>query len=605
MGHLPTEARHSRSATIDLLDATEIAKLMNEEDASIAPLVGTQSANLGALVAAIVQRLDRGGRLIYVGAGTSGRLGVLDASECLPTFNSPHGQIQGIIAGGQGALFRAVEGAEDSFENAFEDLTSLALDKRDSVVAIAASGRTPYCLGALAKATAVGSLTGVVVCVKQSEMARNSQYAIEVETGPEILTGSTRLRAGTATKLVLNSISTAVMIGLGKTYGNLLVDLHASNEKLTYRAIRIVSQAANIPLERAKDCLAQCQGDVKTAILSSLKQIDPATARKSLLAAGGRIAKALKPSPIASTPSSTGRVIVAIDGGGSALKMRFSLTTQDGSRKETNTQMGPPVLPGTHGLAGVVFEWKRRILGFLEEENLNPVAVTAIVAGLSGAGTPEICRLLETLLAMEFPTATIEVMADVRLLAFAAGEPTALCLIAGTGSIAWWEPTPGTVHRLGGWGPHIGDEGGGIWLAKQAIKALCWAEDGRAAPSALKKRFLETLGLADVRELVLWLSTALRHQMAPLARLVFQEAALGDPVAKEILHQGAGHLVAMVSGIKKQDDSVTTILAGGGTLLNREYFDLFKDQLANLYPDLKLKHIPDPLPHILLQLARK
>ncbi len=604
LGHLPTEARHPRSATIDLLDATQIATLMNEEDATIAPMIAAQTAKIGALVTAIVHRLNQGGRLIYVGAGTSGRLGVLDASECPPTFNSPPGQILGIIAGGQGALQSAVEGAEDSFENALEELESLALDSRDCLVAIAASGRTPYCLGALAKATAVGALTGVVVCVKQSEMARQAQHAIEVETGPEILTGSTRLRAGTATKLILNTLSTAVMIGLGKTHGNLLVDLHATNEKLTYRAIRIVSQAANISLEDAKLCLAQCQGEVKTAIVLSLLQTDPATARRLLLASGGRISRAFHQPQITTKPSEKPKVLVAIDGGATTLKLRFATTTADGL-VHSPTQMGPPVLPGTHGVAGVVFEWKRRILGFLAKNGANPDAVTAIVAGTSGAGTSEICGDLRSLLAIDFPNASIEVMSDVRLLAYGAGDPTALCLIAGTGSIAWWEPNPGTVHRMGGWGPLIGDEGGGIWLVHQAIKAICWAEEGRANPSSLKELFLCKLGLVQVRNLVLWLSKATRPQLAPLAKLVFQAAALGDPVAKDLLLQGANHLVALVTALKKRNEDPTLVLAAGGTLENQEYWDLFQAKLTVHYPDLILRHISDPLSDVLLMVYAK
>ena len=605
IGHLPTEARHPRSAKIDLLDATEIAKLMNEEDATIAPLVGAQTAKMGALVTAIVHRLQRGGRLIYVGAGTSGRLGVLDASECPPTFNSPPGQVLGIIAGGPGALHRAVEGAEDSFENARIDLETLALDSRDCVVAIAASGRTPYCLGALAKATVVGALTGVVVCVQQSEMARQAQHAIEVETGPEILTGSTRLRAGTATKLVLNTLSTAVMIGLGKTHGNLLVDLHATNEKLTYRAIRIVSQAANIPLDEAKKCLAQSQGEVKTAIVVSLLQIDPATARQRLLASGGRISQSLHNIQVTSHPSDQGKIFVAIDGGGTHLRLRFGITRPDGTMEETSTQRGPPVLPGTHGAAGVVFEWKRRILGYLAEVEAKPSSVTFIVAGTSGAGTPEICHDLKSLLATEFPNATIEVMADVKLLAYGEGDPTALCLIAGTGSIAWWEPTPGTVHRVGGWGPSVGDEGGAIWLAHEAIKAVCLAEDGRGKATLLKEALVGEVGVKQVRELVSWRSTANRTRLAGLARLVFQAAEKGDPVAQVLLYQGASHLVALVAALKKRDDSLNRVLVAGGTMENHDYWGLLQEKLLNLYPGLILKRVSDPLAQVLIHAHTK
>ena len=600
LGKLTTERRNPRSVGIDLLDATGIARLMNDEDATIAPIVAEQAEKIGKLVEAIVERMKQGGRLIYAGAGTSGRLGVVDAAECPPTFHAPHGQVVGIIAGGPGALLKAVEGAEDSPEWGARDLIHLGIDHRDSFIAIAASGRTPYCIGALAEAKKAGAITGAVVCVKNSEMSRYAQHTIEVETGPEILTGSTRLRAGTATKLVLNTISTAVMIGLGKTHGDLLVDLRASNEKLRQRAIRIVSQSTNSSIEDAKNQLMKLGGEVKPAIVASLLQIGPEEARERLRFSGGRIVDAFGSQRTNHEPVDHRKVWVGIDGGGTSLKMRFGVCNPDRTTFETGTLAGPPVLPSSHGLDGVIFEWKRRILGFLSDQGIATRAVKAIVAGTSGAGTPEICRTLQEMLVAEFPGSKTEVMADVRLITLAGGDPQAICLIAGTGSICWWEPFPGVVHRAGGWGPFVGDEGGGIWVVDQALRAICGAEDGREGPTKLKEEFLRHLGFRQVRELLPWREQSPRKQVAALSKIVLETANSGDPASKEICARGAGHLVNLVRSVlarelQKIELSWPKVFAAGGMFSNRDYFTLIAEGIKATCPRIQITQVDEPV----------
>ncbi|WP_233521454.1 N-acetylmuramic acid 6-phosphate etherase, partial [Streptomyces triticagri] len=235
----------------------------------------------------------RGGRLIYAGAGTAGRLGVLDASECPPTFNTDPADVVGLIAGGPSAMVTAVEGAEDSKQLAAEDLDALGLTADDTVVGISASGRTPYAIGAVEHARARGALTVGLSCNADSALGAAAEHAVEVVVGPELLTGSTRLKAGTAQKLVLNMLSTITMIRLGKTYGNLMVDVRASNEKLRARSRRIVALATDASDEVIESALTAADGEVKTAILMILAQVDAPTAEALLTTSKGHLRAAL------------------------------------------------------------------------------------------------------------------------------------------------------------------------------------------------------------------------------------------------------------------------------------------------------------------------
>jgi N-acetylmuramic acid 6-phosphate etherase len=288
---LLTEQPHPDSANLDRSSTADLLAVMNAADAEVPAAVALQIAQIAALVDAIAARLEARGHLFYVGAGTSGRLGILDASECPPTFGVSRGLVQGVIAGGQPALTQAVEGAEDDPARGASDLPATA---EDVVIGVAASGRTPYVLGALRKARDLGALTGCVVCVPNSEIARAVQHPIEVLTGPEILTGSTRLRAGTATKLVLNMISTAVMVRLGHVYGNLMVNVAPTNTKLEERARRIIGQIASVSPERAMELLEISGRNVRTAIIMEKKGLSRAAAEQLLASHKGRLRAALQ-----------------------------------------------------------------------------------------------------------------------------------------------------------------------------------------------------------------------------------------------------------------------------------------------------------------------
>ncbi|MFI1620605.1 N-acetylmuramic acid 6-phosphate etherase [Streptomyces lydicus] len=290
---LTTEAFRPDLAEIDRRSTLDIVRTMNDEDAAVPAAVAARLPEIAAAIDATAARMARGGRLVYAGAGTAGRLGVLDASECPPTFNTDPSQVLGLIAGGPSALVSAVEGAEDSRELAAQDLSAIGLTALDTVVGISASGRTPYAVGAVEHARARGALTIGLSCNAGSALAAAAEHGIEVVVGPELLTGSTRLKAGTAQKLVLNMLSTITMIRLGKTYGNLMVDVRASNDKLRARSRRIVALATGAGEPEIEAALSRTDGEVKNAILTLLGDVDGPTAARLLDASGGHLRAAL------------------------------------------------------------------------------------------------------------------------------------------------------------------------------------------------------------------------------------------------------------------------------------------------------------------------
>ncbi|MCW8375619.1 N-acetylmuramic acid 6-phosphate etherase [Streptomyces justiciae] len=290
---LTTEAFRPELADIDRLPTLDIARLMNGEDVTVPAAVAERLPEIAAAIDAVAARMAQGGRLVYAGAGTAGRLGVLDASECPPTFNTDPAQVVGLIAGGPEAMVTSVEGAEDSKELARADLDALKLTPLDTVVGVSASGRTPYAIGAVEHARAQGALTIGLSCNAHSALAAAAEHGIEVVVGPELVTGSTRLKAGTAQKLVLNMLSTITMIRLGKTYGNLMVDVRASNEKLRARSRRIVALATGAEDDEIERALAETDGEVKNAILVLLTGVDGPAATRLLEESGGHLRAAL------------------------------------------------------------------------------------------------------------------------------------------------------------------------------------------------------------------------------------------------------------------------------------------------------------------------
>lgn len=292
--NLLTEQPNPASEGIEALPTEEVLRVINAEEQKVPEAVRLQIPNIARAVDTVVEALQRGGRLFYIGAGSSGRLGVLDAAECPPTFNVPAELVQGIIAGGERALARATEASEDDPAMGARDLAERGFTAGDVLVGIAASGRTPYVLGAVAQAQRLGATTIGISCTPNSELSRAVDIPIEPLPGPEIIAGSTRMKAGTATKLVLNMLSTATMIRLGHVFGNLMVNVQPKNRKLIDRARRIIAQAAGVDSERAAELLEQSGGSVKPAILMARLGISREEAEARLNACEGRISEVLK-----------------------------------------------------------------------------------------------------------------------------------------------------------------------------------------------------------------------------------------------------------------------------------------------------------------------
>ncbi|MDX1994288.1 MAG: N-acetylmuramic acid 6-phosphate etherase [bacterium] len=288
-----TEARNPRTTDIDRRSTVEILEAMNDEDATIAGVVRAALPQIAQAVEAITEKLHSGGRLIYAGAGTSGRLAMLDAVECVPTFSTSPELVVALIAGGNKALTQAVEGAEDNREAGRDDLLNLNVSASDAVVGIAASGKTPYVLGVLETANSIGAVSIALSCNAPAPMLDLAQIAIPAVVGPEVITGSTRLKAGTAQKLILNMLSTATMIKLGKVYGNLMVDVMVTNAKLADRARRIVVEVTGVSYEEATHLLEQCDQQVKVAIVVALLRLSPDEARERLQRQNGHLTQVL------------------------------------------------------------------------------------------------------------------------------------------------------------------------------------------------------------------------------------------------------------------------------------------------------------------------
>ncbi|GAB3494209.1 N-acetylmuramic acid 6-phosphate etherase [Flexivirga lutea] len=294
LGDLTTEARNPRSVGLDAMDTRQLLELMNDEDQTVALAVREALPAISEAVELVAHSLRAGGRLIYLGAGTSGRLGLLDAVECPPTFDTDAGQVTALLAGGRWAFVEAVEGAEDDLDTAAADVDGLDVGPDDTVVGIAASGRTPYVIGGLRRATERGARTVALACNKGSLIGREAEVAIEVATGPEVLTGSTRLKAGTAQKMVCNMLSTAAMVRIGKTYGNFMVDMRPTNAKLVDRARRIVAAATEVDESTAADALQAADGRTKVAVVMLLAGVDAEAAEQLLDTGDGSVSASLR-----------------------------------------------------------------------------------------------------------------------------------------------------------------------------------------------------------------------------------------------------------------------------------------------------------------------
>lgn len=289
LNQLATEQRNVNTMALDSLSPIEFVTVMNQEDQKVAAAIEKEKQKIADLITASIPLFKNGGRLIYMGAGTSGRLGVLDAAECVPTFGTSPEQVVGLIAGGEKAMTKAVEGAEDDEQLGKDDLRRLNITDRDIVIGTAASGRTPYVIGGLQYANEVGALTGAISCNPGSDIGKIAKFGIDIEVGPEILTGSTRLKSGTAQKLILNMISTGIMVGIGKVYQNLMIDVQPTNEKLVERSIGIISEVTALDRDEAELLFEESGHEVKVAIVMGLHDLDKDSATEYLIKNDGFI----------------------------------------------------------------------------------------------------------------------------------------------------------------------------------------------------------------------------------------------------------------------------------------------------------------------------
>lgn len=579
MDHLLTEARNPASTNLDDLTPLQIVRLMNAEDGQVIPAVAAQAETIARAIEIIADRLRAGGRLVYAGAGTSGRLGVLDATECPPTFSSPIGQVVGIIAGGPKAVTQAVEGAEDHPEFAVHDLTALEFSARDVLVGIATSGRTPYVLGAVEYAKKIGAFAIGLSCNPSSELGALADLDITIAVGPEVLSGSTRLKAGTATKLVLNTLTTGAMVRLGKTFGNLMVDLKATNTKLKARTNRIVRILTGITSEEADRVLKECGGELKTALVAQLSQVSPNEARQRLLDAGGQVRKAI---PAIATPPRgkpyDGTLLIGIDGGGSHTVAVVATVTKfrKGTPRWSVAGRGQAGPCNRHAVG------KERAFQALDQAvdaafnaaDIERRPADAACLGLAGIDRPDDLALIREWADSVQLARHLEITNDAALL-LGGGTPEGwgVAIVAGTGSIAFGRSPDGRIDRAGGWGYILGDEGSAYGIVTAALRASARAADQRGPATDLLARFLTKLNLQKPGELI---STIYgggwdRARLATLAPLVM-EASETDEVARSIVVEAASELALAAATVARKLDltgqKLPVAVTGGVVLAN-------------------------------------
>ncbi len=585
MDHLTTEQQNPDSSRLDEMSAREIVALMNANDSTIAAAVAAQQFAIAESIELIANRFQNGGRLFYVGAGTSGRLGVLDASECPPTFRTPPEMVVGMIAGGPPALTRAIEGAEDDPAQGAADLASHNFTAKDILVGIATSGRTPYVLGAMQHARQVGASVIGLTCNRESEMEQHADTMIAVVVGPEIISGSTRLKSGTVTKLVLNMLSTGAMVLLGKTYGNLMIDLRATNSKLMDRSIRIVCQLTNATAETAREKLNACEGSVKQAVVAIRGNVSPERASELLNQTGGRLRIALSSFETAqeSAREYSSTLYIGVDGGGSktsAVVGKFDDPSDSTSLQVLGQGTAGPGNPVSCGLNLATSNILSAIQLAFADAQLNPGKVASACLGLAGTGDPEIRKYITALLREKNIADNILVTDDIRPVLesaryefrkeFRTKPPVCIGLIAGTGSIAATQTADGNIIRSGGWGPLLGDEGSGYAIAMSGLRAVCRAVDGRATSSPMLDALQNQLKLAGHFKIKHWIydPSTEKKEIAALAGVVFYHYE-SDETAAQIIACAAEELAGLVTSLyhRLQPNNGNWLLAMSGGLL--------------------------------------
>ncbi|OQV02093.1 hypothetical protein CLAIMM_07343 [Cladophialophora immunda] len=634
---LQTEQRNAKSLDIDQIPTIELCRIINAEDATVSEAVSRCIPVIAAAIDCLAARVQAGGRVVYVGAGTSGRLGVLDASEIPPTYSAPEGQFVGIIAGGDTALRNAQEGAEDDLDAAVRDLKTLQVNGGvDSLIGIAASGRTPYVLSCLSYAKSLGCATVGVACAQPSAMSTSGDvdFMIDAVVGPEVVTGSTRMKAGTATKLVLNMLSTGTMIKIGKTYGNMMVDLRATNVKLQLRSrniLRTICGSQCPDSDAGLDALlSNCQGSVKLAIATLGLGASVAEAKALLEEAGGVLANVLKRptngglNGQTTTDTRALEYVLCVDGGGS--KCAAVVISADGQRGYGEgpgcnvTDVG--IEAATQSIS-VAIQRACDTHSRLRAGLWTPGLFSSVWIALAGHDRKETAVTVDRVLEKLFKRplgATLKVTNDIELLATSAAEKhdshSVIVLVAGTGSIAMTFQRRGDrfvrVGRSGGWGHLLGDDGSGFDIGRQAVRlALSAADeannrrrsldaDSTFFPDVLVQRIFDSFCAngTDTQDLDL-LSAVLssssdmqkKKQIAHVARLVI-DASPDDAQAKNIVQKAIESLVRLLDPLTRSgqsDTATSSLVLAGGLMQSKIFVEAFKEALHAA--ELQFKHV--------------
>ena len=634
--NLTTEARNPASERIDRMSALEIVRLMNSEDATLAQAVGREAKSIARAIEAIAERLRRGGRLVYLGAGTSGRLGVIDAAECPPTFSTPPELVRGLIAGGYVAMTRSVEGAEDHPELAEKDLCEIGLCERDVVVGIATSGCTPYVVGGLDHARRQGAFAIGLSCNREALLGQHVDLAIIPVVGPEVISGSTRLKAGTATKMVLNMLTTGAMVLLRKTYGNLMVDLRASNTKLEDRARRILIGFTGLSREEAEQKLAQCGGELKTAIVAQLCSVPPEEARQLLEQAGGHLRQVLEdkglgigdlgletdhrtgtsesqrpiPNPQSPIPSPSSLIphpsslVLGVDGGGSRTVAWVAARGECAEPTVLGRGSAEASNPQSVGLDRAVENLDRAVAAALADAHVAPGPLAAAVLALAGSDRKKNQEAVKRWAEKRQLARSVRIVHDaVPVLAAGSPEGWGIALVAGTGSFAFGQSREGRSCRAGGWGFLFGDEGSGYAIAVAGLRAAAQAADGRAPATRLLTAFLEHLQLPSPEMLIpiVYRIAGDRAAVAALADVVLKTAGQNDATAREILDQAARDLAQLVAAVARRlglAGAAFPLAFSGGVLVGSTRLQIC---LASYLAELGLR--PDPVVHVAAPVA--
>ncbi|KAH7409654.1 putative glucokinase regulator family protein [Cadophora sp. MPI-SDFR-AT-0126] len=629
---LQTESRNTSSSDIDEVSTYELCQIINKEDATVATAVNNCLPVIAEAIDDLANRVRRGGRVIYVGAGTSGRLGVVDASEIPPTYSAPGEQFIALIAGGDAALRHAQEGAEDDIVAAETDLKALNMDGHlDSLIGIAASGRTPYVLRCLSFAKSLGCVTVGIACCEPSAMGQegNVDHLISLVTGPEVVTGSTRMKAGTGTKMALNMLSTGIMIKVGKTYGNMMIDVKSSNLKLQQRSKNIIrticGKKSPSSEEELEVLLAACSGSVKLAVATILLEAPIPEAKRRLDDAGGVLADVLQNSRAEySEPSNTGNYVLCVDGGGSkcgAVILGKNGETGQGEAGECNVSsvgLGAAVSSISLAIQRAVDSCPE-----IQGTSFKSIPFQSVWIGLAGYDRPNIADRINGLLLNLFHPdvrSKLRISNDIELLANAVadknGVDSVVVLVAGTGSIAMsFERIDGRLERTGrsgGWGHLLGDDGSGYGTGRQALRLALESVDEIDAKKGkgqtqicadpLVPKIFEHFGLKYSQESpinllneILSLDSCSQEVLKPTKRIaevakVVVDSSSSSKKAMELLKEGSKSLIRMLSSLvvsQELDTSKISLILAGGLLQSEVYQGLLLHDLASAGLDFR------------------